>query len=253
MQGTGSASSPFEWSLAMERTFNQCVVEKVRTDTRTDWDENISLGVPFDVIRSAVIETGLADFSNGYFHQQYGNLTPEEKVLLYCFCNMKAHFFAAYKNFRLYRTSLSNLIGSAARPLCIDIGCGPGTAMLALHEALPSLKADWVGVDSAQPMLRKAREIWKVAVGCGLVHQACTARFHTSLHQVQSQLIAAKCPTSSADQLFFPLCQPFLKQDGCHRTCQFREVLNRAQKRSENPHRLYQFGGTNCQRQLPRV
>ena len=123
-------------SEAMEALHFNNVVRPVSNDPRTNWDDDTSiwLGYPFNVIREEVINKGLADFSVGHEHKKYGDLTADEKVLLYCFTNMTLHFFESLATFRSYKAELAPLLEPPGRRLMMDLGCGPGTAVLALAE-----------------------------------------------------------------------------------------------------------------------
>src|SRR3984957_14967127 len=122
------AKSPMQWSKAMEDLYLAEVHRKVQYDRRTDWEEgkNISLGYPFKVIFEEVLEKGRADFTNGHQDDEYGTLTAEDKVLLYCFVCMKRHFYEALATFRAYKTRLKPLFESGIPSVLADLGCGPG-------------------------------------------------------------------------------------------------------------------------------
>ncbi|MCI0643147.1 MAG: class I SAM-dependent methyltransferase [Gemmataceae bacterium] len=170
-------TQPLEWSDAMERVFKKHVVEPVMNDPRTDWSQDVSLGYPFQVIRKQVIKVGLADFSKGFDDGLHGPLTPEDKVLLYCFVNMKSHFFTSFATFKLHKRSVGALLKE--RPLVIDVGCGPATALLAFADVFPSSEFDYIGIDAAQPMLEKADELWNAAVQTGMLSKK-SRRFETA-------------------------------------------------------------------------
>lgn len=53
------------------------LIREVWNDPRTvrDADERLMLGYPHDLIRARVVETGLADFSQGYHDPIYGPLS----------------------------------------------------------------------------------------------------------------------------------------------------------------------------------
>lgn len=78
------------WSSAMDHLHLEQVVQPVLNDKRTDWEENISLGYPFQVIRDDVIKMGRADFTTGHEHSKYGDLSADDKVLLCCFTKHEA-------------------------------------------------------------------------------------------------------------------------------------------------------------------
>ncbi len=155
-----------QWSKAMEDLYYYEVVRPVQYDRRTDWDDeqSISLGYPFQVIRRDVIKSGLADFSDGHHHPKYGDLSADDKVLLYCFANMKLHFFESLATLRRYNGAVKAIFDSNRTKLMIDLGCGPGTAGLALAEFLNRPNAIYIGLDRAQPMLRKAKSLLGAAI-----------------------------------------------------------------------------------------
>src|SRR5258706_6616963 len=141
------AEAPMQWSQAMEDLFREEVTRKVYQDKRTDWDDarSISLGYPFDIIRDEVLEMGRADFTAGHEDDEFGALTEEDKVLLYCFVFMKRHFFEALATFRAYRTQLKAMFDSTRPKIMVDLGCGPGTAGLALGECLDEPRLAYIG------------------------------------------------------------------------------------------------------------
>src|SRR4051812_12646105 len=103
-------ANPFEWSKAMDELFSRLIVFPVRDDARTDWSENLHLGDPFDVIRDQVIKKGLADFRLGHQDSRYGLLTPDDKALLFCFVNLKKHFFACAATLEDHRATLEPIL-----------------------------------------------------------------------------------------------------------------------------------------------
>ena len=179
--------STLQWSQKMEDLHFSHVVRPVMKDKRTDWDCNVSLGYPFNVIRDDVIKMGLADFTKGYDHAKYGSLSADEKSLLYCFTNMKLHFFEALATFRAYKSRLQTIFSTPIRKLMIDLGCGPGTAGLALAECLDRPKMLYIGLDRSRPMLRKAESMLKAAIAESLLastSQVATTTSWARLHDI---------------------------------------------------------------------
>src|SRR3984893_12258751 len=153
--------SPFEWSAEMDGLYGASVVMKVLDDPKTVDNENLKLGYPWDKIREEVLAKGLTDFSQGHDDPKHGHLTAHDKVLLYCFVNLRMHFFAALATFEAHRLLLEDLLASENRLLLLDIGCGPGTACRALADLLPGRSFDYLGIDSASLMCAKARSLWE--------------------------------------------------------------------------------------------
>jgi len=154
-----------KWSKTMEDLYLEQVLRNVQHDKRTDWDDgkNISLGYPFDVIREDVLEKGRANFAEEHEDDEYGTLTAEDKVLLYCFVCMQRHFFEALATFRAYKASLKAIFDSGIPTVMADLGCGPGTAGLALAECLEQPRVKYVGLDIAPAMRSKAKSILTAA------------------------------------------------------------------------------------------
>lgn len=175
--------SPFEWSGEMDSIWNS-ICRIILEDPRTDWSENLSLGYPFEVIREQVLAKGLADFSKGHEDNRYGPLTAEEKVILYCFVNLKKHFFACLATYEAHRAAIEELLVSERSPLVLDVGCGPATACLALTDLFPGRRFDYLGIDSSPAMRTRARRLWEAACEKGLVGEGSTPDFKESWDEV---------------------------------------------------------------------
>jgi SAM-dependent methyltransferase len=153
-------SPPLFWSDAMDELYSACVSRPVADHPRTEFGYNELMGYPFSIVREEVIAKGLADFSKGHTHPEYGSLTAGEKALLYSFINFKKHFYACRQTYDTYRTELQSWLTSAATPVAVDIGCGPGTAGLALCDTFPGANWDYVGIDVAPAMLQLAAKMF---------------------------------------------------------------------------------------------
>lgn len=162
-----------QWSKAIEDLYRAEVTRKVHRDKRTDWEEgkNISLGFPFNVICDDVLEKGRANFTTPHEDDEYGTLTAADKVLLYCHVFMKRHFFEALATFRAYKSSLKELFDSGRQTVMIDLGCGPGTAGLALCDCFECPRVKYVGMDISPAMLSKAKSILIAAQDESLLHE----------------------------------------------------------------------------------
>lgn len=98
------------------------------------------------------------------FDEKYKNLSPSDKVLLYCYFNMKKHFFTSVAVFSKMWKSLQEIFGNKNYfPVFIDLGCGPLTSGLALAELFKektgeALLVNYVGIDISDAMINKAKE-----------------------------------------------------------------------------------------------
>ncbi|WP_406826412.1 hypothetical protein [Pedobacter sp. KACC 23697] len=109
-------------------------------------------------ILGEVLRRGRTDF-----RKSYGEITTDDKVLLYCFFNMKKHFYTSYAVFELILPSLKTFFNNTDyKPIMIDLGCGPMTSGLALADLIKTttgnaLSFTYIGVDIAPAMLRRAK------------------------------------------------------------------------------------------------
>lgn len=176
------------WSDGMERVFRDQVIAPVRDHPDTDFTENVLLGYPFLLVREEVIAKGLADFSTGYDH-----LSADDKVLLYCFINFKKHFYACRTTYNLHRAELDHWLGGESPVVC-DLGCGPGTAGLALCDTLPGVNWDYVGIDSSSAMRRMTERLFDAARSAQLFGSKGTVRLCESWTQCGPELVRPAAP-----------------------------------------------------------
>jgi len=136
--------------------FDKVVIQQIKADNRTQYP-HILYGYNNDYIRNNIIEYGRTNFDQGTFEH-----SSADKVNLYCFYNMRKHYFsslAIYKSFHdFFKTTFAN---SNNRITFIDFGCGPLTSGLAFNQSfvsIPNFHFDYVGVDISSAMLNKAKE-----------------------------------------------------------------------------------------------
>ena len=147
---------------------------------------NSFLGYDKSVILNDVLKRGRANFD-----EPYADISSDQKVLLYCFFNMKKHFFSSYAVFKKVWYSFHLLLsGSTSSLTFIDLGCGPLTSGLALgdlhkYETKDPLLIDYIGVDTSRSMIEKAKELRQ----CELFHSDSTFNFYSSLEKVNPSKI----------------------------------------------------------------
>jgi hypothetical protein len=99
----------------------------------------------------------------GDFTKAYGKITSHDKVLLYCYFNMKKHFFTSYAVFQTVVDSMKGIFSNSDyKPVFIDLGCGPMTSGLALADLIHSnsgkgINMSYVGVDISDAMITRAK------------------------------------------------------------------------------------------------
>jgi hypothetical protein len=181
-----------------------------------------------DVIRdrlepSIVIKTLFGDFNNAYFNHKhvehfknnlwgytvkqvlddvlvrgrgdftsnYGKITADDKVMLYCFFNLKKHFFTSYAVYQTVTNSIQNFFSNSEyKPVFIDLGCGPMTSGLALADLVHSttdsgINFSYIGVDISTPMMNKAKTFKSLEI----FSEDATFNFFTNWNEIDHQLL----------------------------------------------------------------
>ncbi|MCP4108742.1 MAG: hypothetical protein GY749_24875 [Desulfobacteraceae bacterium] len=142
----------------MFNVFKNFIIKPALNDPRTTFHNNI-LGYSVDTIRKDILKYGKCDFN-----ESYNELTPDDIVLLYCYFNMRKHYFTSQFVFeKIYSSSNKHFGNPKLKPLFIDIGCGPLTSGLALgdiycQKSNKKIDFNYIGIDNADSMLKKAKE-----------------------------------------------------------------------------------------------
>lgn len=149
-------SNIYEPEQNFASAFDSIVIQQIKADGRTQYP-HILYGYTNDYIRNNVIEYGRTNFDQATLEH-----SSADKVNLYCFYNMRKHYFssvAIFKSFHDYfKTAFTN---SNNRIKFIDFGCGPLTSGLAFRQSfasVPNFHFDYVGIDISTAMLNKAKE-----------------------------------------------------------------------------------------------
>jgi DNA replication ATP-dependent helicase Dna2 len=144
--------------------FDDLVMDKLKNDSRTTSFPDMIFGVSNDFIRNNVIEFGRTSFDTIYkpslFDQEF---SVEDKVNLYCFYNMRKHYFSGYAIFETYKSFFEQQVSlTEGRVTFIDFGCGPLTSGLAFNQSFKESHSRYslryVGIDISMGMLMKAKE-----------------------------------------------------------------------------------------------
>jgi superfamily I DNA and/or RNA helicase len=137
-------------------TFDNLVIQPLKEHPKTQYP-NLIYGYDHDYNRLNVIEYGRTNFDQGTLEH-----SSMDKVNLYCFYNMRKHYFssmAIFKSFNDYfKVAFTN---SNNRITFIDFGCGPLTSGLAFNQYFsnsPNFYFNYVGIDISNAMLTKAKE-----------------------------------------------------------------------------------------------
>jgi SAM-dependent methyltransferase len=192
-----------ELSSKMQRIFSDCVDNVVRCHPRSDSKKNLLMGFTMEQISKQILVKGLADFSAGFSHPS-GDLSPEELVSLYCYANMKKHFFTCQATFQEHRKAIEELYKPEGRPLIIDFGCGPATACLALADLFPNRMMDYIGIDAALAMRARASAFCDVAKRDSLlIKEGSRVQFQKCWDEIPIDNIRGECSVMLVFSYFF--------------------------------------------------
>ena len=195
--------SPYEWSSEMESVIRQQINHLVADDPRTDWNDGVTLGYPFDIIRNEVLKKGLTDFSLGHRSKEHGDLTPDEVALLYCYVNLKRHFFACLATYETHEIQIKERFRAETPPLILDFGCGPGTAFLALADLYRGTTFRYIGIDSAPAMRNKAQALWQAGQKYGSIEKGSICEFLPTWNDIPLTRILPETPLLLVFSYFF--------------------------------------------------
>eukprot|EP01136_Pigoraptor_vietnamica_P006543 Opistho-1_new@39598 len=130
----------------------------------------------------------------GDYTKNSGVITTDDKVILYCFYNMKKHFFTSYGVYQRVINSLRVFFDSHQfTPTFIDLGCGPMTSGLAMVDLLYSEKNEpidlhYIGIDISTAMTNKCKYFEKTE----FFSENCTFNYYNhwndiKFHQIYSR------------------------------------------------------------------
>ena len=146
----------FSPSVISESLFQDIFISYIKNHPQTKWN-SVLLGFDKYKIRSEIIQFGQANFD-----KPYDSLSSLDVVKLYCYFNMRKHFFSSLYLFERCQWLL-NLAQRKGNIHFIDIGCGPGTSGIALVDYFHSNSMNnryfyYSGVDCYDSMLNCAKE-----------------------------------------------------------------------------------------------
>lgn len=171
----------YEPDQEFRNTFDNLIIQPIKSHPKTQYPQLI-YGYDHDYNRMNVIEYGRANFDQSTLEH-----TSIDKVNLYCFYNMRKHYFssiAIFKSFNDYfNIAFSN---SQNRISFLDFGCGPLTSGLAFNQHFSeatNFYFNYIGIDTSNAMLKKAQEFST----SGLFNANTKYQFVNSLNQIKSE------------------------------------------------------------------
>lgn len=148
-------------SILIENFFKEEINKPVLNDSRTI-SYDILYGYDSKTIRTEILEFGLTDFD-----APYHSISADEKVNLYCYFNLKKHYFTTYALLERFLSTFDSVY-SIQNLNFIDYGCGPLTSAIALGDIFiektnEKLKVKYFGIDSSDAMIRKAKSFSNIS------------------------------------------------------------------------------------------
>lgn len=136
--------------------FEELIIAEVKSHS-PNYPSEI-LGCDNDYNRATVIGYGRANFDEWLFTH-----TPDQRTLLYCYFNMRKHYFSQLAVFSSFDNYFSNQLKNNANNLVFfDWGCGPCTAGIALQSYLGESGiaglVKYFGIDISSAMLKRAEQ-----------------------------------------------------------------------------------------------
>ena len=143
-----------DWLTSLRRSE---ITGRVNNDPRSI--AGTTLGVDRKTAVREVVGGGQADFD-----EPWGELSADERVLLYAYYNQLGHLEELTEAFRRIFASGP----PDAEPIVVDLGCGPFTGGLALSGVLGrDTGFDYIGVDRSQAMRRLGEHLASAAERLG--------------------------------------------------------------------------------------
>jgi len=187
----------FTPSVFTEQLFHEKFIGYIKNHESTVWN-NILLGLDTFTIRSEVINFGQANFD-----KPYKKLKPADIVKLYCYFNMRKHYYSSLYLFERCAW-IKKIISKEGCLKFIDVGCGPATSGIALTDYLlttknSNQKFDYIGVDFYDSMLAAASDFM-----INSVYRECTTNdFIKSITEINNDKL------KSANSIILNTCYLF--------------------------------------------
>lgn len=168
-------------SPTITRLFNDINSEYFR-HSRIDHFNDDLWGFSKKYILDNILVRGRGDYTIGT-----GEITADDKVLLYCFYNLKKHFFTSYAVFETVVNSLQQFFKSSDYvPTFVDLGCGPMTSGLAISDLMYSMKEmpidiHYIGIDISQAMINKSKKFQSLP----LFSENCTFNYYLHWEKIE--------------------------------------------------------------------
>lgn len=128
-------------------------------------DDNNLWGYDKKYILDHILVRGRGDYTSNS-----GKITVDDKVLLYCFYNLKKHYFTTYGVYEIVIDSLGGFFNNDTFiPTFVDLGCGPMTSGLALADLINTIhktpiRFSYIGIDISRAMIERSKTFEKLNI-----------------------------------------------------------------------------------------
>lgn len=220
-EGTDQAISEsiYEPDSDFAKAINSLVIQPIKDHPKTEYP-NLIYGNDSDFNRLNVIEFGRANFSG---QEKIFGYTQEERVNLYCYYNMRKHYFSSYAIFNSFKDYFNlSFINSGNRISFFDFGCGPVTSGLAFNQqfrAINNFHFNYIGIDTSKAMREKGKKF----LDSGLFNRDTTYKLEESLTKISTDYLDSIFSLSNTVILNFSYLFGNLNKDDAER---FAEKIN---------------------------
>lgn len=199
---TGKTYSPDD---EFKKIYEEIIINPLKNDKRTLSYPDLILGVSNDFIRNNVIEYGRTNFDSAYqlnlFSQEF---SIQDKVNLYCFYNMRKHYFSNYSIYESFSDFFKlEIKQTSGRLMFLDFGCGPMTSGIAFNQLFKSsvenFNLKYFGIDISNAMIDMA----KIFSKSNLFSQSSKFEFTNSIKQINKDLLEENLRVSNTVILNF--------------------------------------------------
>jgi DNA replication ATP-dependent helicase Dna2 len=167
------------------KAINSLVIQPIKEHPKTEYP-NLIYGNDSDFNRLNVLEFGRANFSGQLNLFGY---SQEERINLYCYYNMRKHYFSSYAIFKSFKEFFNlSFINSGNRISFFDFGCGPVTSGLAFNQyfkAISNFHFNYIGIDTSRAMLEKGKQF----LDSGLFSNDTTYKLEESLNEISTDYL----------------------------------------------------------------
>ena len=175
----------YEPDSAFANAINSLVIRPIKDHPKTVYP-NLIYGNDSDFNRLNIIEFGRANFSG---QQNLFGYTQEERIDLYCYYNMRKHYFSSYAIFKSFNNFFNlSFSYTGNRISFFDFGCGPVTSGLAFNQYFRSINNfhfNYIGIDTSSSMLEKGEQF----IGSGLFNKDTTYKLEESLSKISNDYL----------------------------------------------------------------